>query len=240
MTRLAEGRTTHLSAEEIAVEMLRQYDVGPKEPSTRSLAEALNVTPRAIYHYYATRADVVQAAIRLVWEEATEEVLVRLADPSYPEGDSLEFFVVAALAARHAFDRHHRIATQLSATWLETDSRTAGAVTIMTALLEQAGLDAESAGVAMYTFLTYTVGSVLLDASRRAAAEKLALEGVAPPPVFTSVANRPSDAPAVSEETSAVVDKVMGLSPRARAGDDALFEAGLRLLLAHLAVPTGP
>lgn len=238
MTRLADGRTTHLSGEEIALEMLRQYDIGPKEPSTRSLAEALNVTPKAIYHYYATRADLVQAAIRLVWEEATEEVLLRLADPAYPEGDPLEFFVVSGLAARHAFDRHHRIAAHLGASWLETDSRTAGAVTVMTALLEQAGLDAEDAGVAMYAFLTFTVGSLLLDASRRVAEEKLAIDGVAPPPVFTSVANRPSDAPAVSDETSAVVDKVMARSPTARAGDDVLFEAGLRLLLAHLAVPS--
>ena len=66
MTRLAAGRTTHLEPEEIARETLRLFDEG-SDPSIRQLATALNVTPSAIYHHFDSRAEIVQAAVEMVW-----------------------------------------------------------------------------------------------------------------------------------------------------------------------------
>jgi AcrR family transcriptional regulator len=233
VTRLADGRTTHLSAEEIARETLRQFDVGTREPSIRSLAAALQVTPKAIYHYYATRADVVRAAIRLVWEEAAAEVLDQVAEPDHDARDPIDFLVIIALAARHAFGRHHRIATRLAFA-PESDGRSAGAVTVVAAAFEQLGLTGDEAGLGLYSFLTYTLGSVLLEASQRLSDEILAEQGDLSPPALSSLANRPGHAPAVGDETTRAVDRIMDARARRQPPNDELFVAGLRLLLANL------
>ena len=233
MTRLAEGRTTHLNADEIARETLRQFDLSTREPSIRSLAEALHVTPKAIYHYYGARADVVRAAIRLVWEEAALEASEQLADPDRPAPDPTDFLVIVALSARHAFGRHHRIATYLAFS-PESDRRTAGAITIVAAAFEQLGLTGDDAGLGLYSFLTYTIGSVLLEASQRRSDELVAEQGGEQVEAFSSVTNRPGDAPSISDDTTYAIDRVMTKGGRDPLAGDELFVAGLRLLLTNL------
>ena len=80
MTRLAHGRTTHLERAEIAAETLRFFDAGD-DPSIRQLASALQVTPSAIYHHFASRAEIVQAAVDIVWQEILVDLLARVGDP---------------------------------------------------------------------------------------------------------------------------------------------------------------
>ena len=90
MTRMAAGRTSHLTADEIAREARRQFDDAGGEPSIRSLAEALSVTPRAIYHYYANRNDIVEAVMALVWSDVFAEMAQDLDDPIHDRGDPVE------------------------------------------------------------------------------------------------------------------------------------------------------
>ena len=64
MTRLAEGRSTHLERSEIAAETLRLFDQG-SDPSIRQLAKELMVTPSAIYHHFESRNEIVKAARKI-------------------------------------------------------------------------------------------------------------------------------------------------------------------------------
>src|SRR5680860_997321 len=80
LTRLAEGRDTHLEPSEIATETLRLFDEG-HDPSIRQLAKELNVTPSAIYHHFESRAEIVQAAVEIVWKEILEDLFDKTCDP---------------------------------------------------------------------------------------------------------------------------------------------------------------
>jgi len=111
--RLARGRKTHLTPEEIAAEALRQFDAD-QDPSIRSLAAELGVAPTAIYHHFPSRSAIVDAAIGIVWRQASKEGF-RLLEAGDPE-DPTELLVVAALATRRAFGSHHQIAPYIAAT----------------------------------------------------------------------------------------------------------------------------
>ena len=229
MTRLADGRTTHLTADEIAREVLRQYDEGPGEPSIRSIAAELKVTPNAIYHYFPSRADLTRAAINLVWEEVIAEMFERLADPVRDQGDPLEFFVICAIVTRRTFGRHPTVATHLSMV-PTSDTRLAGAMAIIGSAFEQLGVSGDEAGLAFYAYLTFLVGSILIEASREIETRLIAESGTRPER-FSSAGDRPDDAPAIAAETIGALDGVIGIQAEDRAADEALFVAGLRRLL---------
>lgn len=229
MTRLADGRSTHLTADEIAREVLRQYDKGPGEPSIRSIAAELKVTPNAIYHYFPSRHDLTRAAINLVWEEVIVELFERLADPIGDQGDPLEFFVICAVTTRRTFGLHPTVATHLSMV-PTSDTRLAGAMAIIGSAFEQLGVSGEEAGLAFYSYLTYLVGSILIEASREIEARFIAEHGTRHDR-FSSAADRPPDAPAIADETARALDDVLGLQAEDRGADESLFVAGLRRLL---------
>ena len=233
MTRMAKGRTTHLTAEEIAVELLRQYDVNHGEPSIRGLAAALNVTPRAIYHYYDTRQDLVEATMTLVWQEVVADVLTEIADPVTDVGDPIEFFVTVGVATRRAFGRHKRLAMHLGMT-VQPSSRVAGTMAIIGSAFEQLGIKGDAAGLAMYSFLTYVLGSILLEASRWSSENDGTISG--PPDPDVSLRElRPEDAPAVDDDTVDAIDRVVASDRPDGSTNEDLFAAGLRQLIVGFA-----
>jgi AcrR family transcriptional regulator len=174
MTRLARDRDTHLSEAEIAAEALRCFDQTMTAPSIRQLATVLKVTPSAIYHHYPSRAAIVQAAVNLVWDEATAKLLALIPDPF--SADPVEVLIASALATRRAFGEHHRIAPFMAAT-PKDDQPLVAIVALMSNLFERLGLDADKAAAAFHTYASFTIGSTLFAATRRITTEGAEAEG---------------------------------------------------------------
>lgn len=229
VARLAAGRTTQLSAHEIAVELLRLFDESGGEPSIRALATSLGVSPRAIYHYYETRDELVVAAMDLVWDEAVADIVQQVADPLTDLGDPLDFFVLAGVATRRAFRRHRRLAMNIGIP-SGASERLSGGLAIIGSGLEQLGLTGERAGLAMYTYTTYLLGSIMLDASRWSI-ERAKGEPTTSHTEAEARALLPADAPTVSEATFDAIDQVIAGGTKDPALDEAMFADGLRSLL---------
>jgi AcrR family transcriptional regulator len=225
MTRLAAGRDTHLTRAEIAAEALRQFDAG-HEPSVRGLATALKVAPTTIYHHFASRAEIVDAALALVWQEAGAEGFALLPDPL--NADPAEVLVIAGLAVRRAFTRHDRLAQHLAATPESSRQFTQGTA-LMANALERLGLAGEEAGSAFHAYGAFTIGSVLFAAARRnadaAKAEHPVPERDLAPIVASGLAG---------EATIRALDEAIDYAVTDPARDEELFVAGLRRLVAGL------
>ncbi len=229
MTRLPKDRETHLSAREIATEALRQFDESKGEPSIRSLAEALNVAPSAIYHHYPSRAAIVQAAVERVWWEATSGLLELTPEPF--EADPVEVLVNTGLASRRAWLAHYRLAPYLAAS-PEVNDFTRDALGLMSGVFEKLGLSGEEAAEAFHIYAAFMIGCVLFTASRKAANEQLADETgeVRFRVDHTAAAERRSSA-----ATREAIDETMALAVADPVADERLFARGLRRLIASLA-----
>lgn len=233
MTRLARDRDTHLTEAEIAAEALRCFDQTMTAPSIRQLATALKVTPSAIYHHYPSRAAIVQAAVNLVWDEATAKLLVLIPDPF--SADPVEVLVSSALATRRAFGEHHRIAPFMAAT-PKTDRPLVAIVALMTNVFERMGLDADDAAAAFHSYASFTVGSTLFAATRRITTEGSEAEGVAAAP--TEPVRSDGSAPAQVGPVQGIrgaLDEMVDLSFTDPQRDEELFVQGLRRLIASFA-----
>jgi AcrR family transcriptional regulator len=220
MARLAIGRDTYLGRAEIAAEALRQFDAG-EDLSIRKLAAALGVSPAAIYHHFESRDEIVQAAVGLVWEETIADFL-----GSGPPSDPEEFLVGAAVAARRGFAPHYRIASNVSAR-PSVDTRLAGALAIFGALLERLGLRGDRAGAALFAYSTYTLGAILLSASRRLADEQSGSIDAA----FSTADARKPDAPETSPDTTSALDQAVAATGLDDELEERHFVAGLRALI---------
>jgi AcrR family transcriptional regulator len=227
MARMAAGRTTHLSKEEVARETLALFDAG--DFSMRALGARLNVSPAAIYNHFENQSAVVQAAVSLVWEESVAEFLTQISDPVGQPGNPVEFLILAATCARAAFSRHYRIATNLALPPTASDSRLSGALAIFGSLLESAGLEGEDVSDAFYAYTTYTLGSILYRTHRRLVSERLGID----PQVasFSSAAARPDDVPPVSSTTLDGIDRTIASTDSDEETEARLFKIGLRRLL---------
>lgn len=166
MARLADNRDSPLTAPEIAAEALRQFDGDGPEPSIRLLARALDVTPSAIYHHYRSHAEIVQAAIDLIWQEATEEVLGLIADPFV--ADPRQVLFTAGIATRRAFWRHPRAAQHVAADWNPSEAVTA-VLGLMANVFERLGLSGTRFEEAFHGYASFVLGSVLFAAARNTA-----------------------------------------------------------------------
>jgi AcrR family transcriptional regulator len=227
--RLAQGRVDYLTAEEIAREALRQFDEGaPRPSSVRRLADALGVSPTAIYYHFATQAQIVEAAVDLVFAEATEELFVLLPNPFDESLDPAEVLIVSGLVTRRAFMRHFRIAPYMAAAPLATEwlSTTLG---FMAVILERLGLRSEDAAAAFHTYASFVLGAVLFAATRRLANEELQASGAEGAPASFSTAGL---TPAGEyTETRLALDYVVGVSVSDPQRDEDLFALGLRRLV---------
>lgn len=209
MTRLAARRDTHLTREEIAAEALRQFDDG-RSPSIRGLAAALGVAPTAIYHHYRSRAEIVDAAVQLVWQEATAEGLRLVPEPF--AADPVDLLVAAGVAVRRAFGAHHRLAPHLAAT-PRSDELLVSNLGLLAGAFEGLGLTGEEAAAAFHAYGTHMIGAVLFAAGRHAGGA-----GARP--------ERPANA-----GTHGAIDEILDLSFTDPARDEELFALGLRRLI---------
>jgi len=243
MTRLARDRDTHLSEGEIAAEALRCFDETTTAPSIRQLASVLKVTPSAIYHHYPSRAAIVQAAVNLVWEEATAKLLELIPDPF--SADPVEVLVSSGLATRRAFGEHHRIAPFMAAT-PKDDPHLAAIVGLMTNVFQRLGLDADDAASAFHSYASFTIGSTLFAATRRITTEAADSEESSDgrPAQFrsdsTSGSNGSGSGGGAESGTGGAhhaLDEMMDISVTDPAQDEELFVQGLRRLIAGF-VPT--
>jgi AcrR family transcriptional regulator len=229
VTRLAANRDTPLTAEEIAAEALRQFDERPTDPSIRSLAGSLNVAPAAIYHHFPSRAAIFQAAVELVWREATVEFLALVPEPL--EADPADVLVMVGIATRRAWLAHPRVAPYMAAT-PEANEFTDNSLELMGAVFERLGLQGEHAAAAFHSYATYMLGGILFAAARKAANEQLAR-----PPAHGASGRRfhsqpgPEMEQVASRETRLSLDRVMELSSLDPHGDEELFGQGLRRLI---------
>jgi AcrR family transcriptional regulator len=233
MTRLARDRDTHLTEGEIAAETLRCFDQTITAPSIRQLATALKVTPSAIYHHYPSRAAIVQAAVNLVWDEATAKLLALVPDPF--SADPVEVLVSSALATRRAFGEHHRIAPFMAAT-PKTDRPLVAIVALMTNVFQRLGLDAEEAAAAFHSYASFTVGSTLFAATRRITTEGAEAEGSSAAPaerIRSDGSGRAEVGPA--DGIHGALEEMVDLSFTDPQRDEELFVQGLRRLIAGFA-----
>ena len=228
MTRLAAKRDTHLTPAEIAGEALRQFDAGGDEPSIRSLASALKVAPSAIYHHYASRGDIVHAAVALVWDQATSELLELVPMPF--DADPAEVLVASGIATRRAWLAHYRLAPYMAAT-PESDEFITNALGLLANVLERMGLEGERAAAALHTYSSFMIGAVLFAAARSAANEQLEANGRHAPEHFAPRAGSAGDS---TEGTRGSIADVMAVSIADPERDQELFADGLRRLVASL------
>ncbi|HET7444133.1 MAG TPA: TetR/AcrR family transcriptional regulator [Solirubrobacterales bacterium] len=218
MPRLARGRKTHLTQEEIAVEALRQFDVG-QDPSIRSLAAALGVAPTAIYHHFPSRSAIVDAALGIVWREASKEGF-RLLEAADPE-DPTDLLVTAALATRRAFGNHHQIAPYIAATPGASEQLAAN-LGLLAGTFEALGLRGEEAGRAFHAYGSFAVGSTLVLAARLNRGDDGSKGKPAPG----------GDAKDELADTQAALEAMIDLSYANPDRDEELFVDGLRRLIA--------
>lgn len=240
MTRMAAGRTSHLTADEIAREARRQFDDAGGEPSIRSLAEALAVTPRAIYHYYANRNDIVEAVMALVWSDVFAEMAQDLDDPIHDRGDPVELFVLGARCARTVFLRHPALTSHLGMS-ARPSSFASGAIAVMGAALEDAGVSGEQAGRAVYTYTTYVFGSIMLEASRRRHLPEAPADAIGAPdsPGSTIRAQLPDDAPTITDSTIEAIDEVVSRDRTDDELNEQQFVDAVRHLMRSFVEPPG-
>lgn len=226
MTRLAAGRTTHLEPEEIATETLRLFDQGG-DPSIRQLATALNVTPSAIYHHYGSRAEIVQAAVELVWTEVLTQTTLEVGNPF--EADPVEVLTAVGLFARRGFLKHYAITPYMSAI-PQSDDLSAGGMALFANVFERLGVSGEAAGDAFHYYASYCFGNALYAASRLIANQMLGAEH---PSHETLEALR--QAAGVTDtsrkETRAAMDAILDLSESDPERDEKLFVLGLKQIL---------
>jgi len=233
VTRLAKGRTTHLSKEEIVTAALGLFDAGPDRMSYRNLAAELGVTTAAIYHHFPSRFDLVMAVVDRVWHEAVAELQDDLGGLVDNHGDPEEFLVAGAVAVRRAFSRHWRVAPYVVAN-AGPAPRLAGALEMMAVALERLGLRGEDGAVAFYAVTNYTLGAVAVTAARRRVEEELTSAQARAG--YTAIERRPEDAPPPSPTTNPAIDSVFATvqDPAAGQAHEELFVAGLRYLMRGL------
>ena len=216
-----DTRTDPLERTEIAKAALALVDAdGIEQFTMRRVADALGVTPMAVYHHFQNKAEVLQAAADQVWIEALLSV------EEHP--DPVESLIQAMLTVRRVFRAHPDITTHAFSS-NATDGATHLVALGLTSWLERAGLHDERAGRAYFALATYTLGSALMDAERdildRGIRRSVSdLESVDPAKLAV---------PAASASTYRALRAAMGTDP-----DLERFERGLRDIMA--AFPSQP
>jgi AcrR family transcriptional regulator len=228
MTRLAGNRDTHLTSAEIAAAALRCFDEGSSPPSIRQLATMLGTSSSAIYYHVSSRAEIIQAVVDLVWEEATAEFLELVG--ARPGADPRDTMVKAGLATRRAFARHYRVAPFMAAT-PDMTRVASDTVDLMGDLLGRLGLTPEEAASAFHSYASFTIGSVVFSALRRITNEEFATSRSAPDPADEG-------GPATDAMRSRLIE-VVSVSTDDPDRDEALYLEGLTRLVSTFG-PGGP
>ncbi len=228
MTRLPVHRDTHLSQAEIVAEAVRQFDASPTAPTIRSIAEALDVAPSAIYHHFPSRSAIVQASVEAVWNESVKELLDLVPEPL--EADPEMVLVAVGVATRRVWNRHFRLAPYLAASPSENDFLERSVV-LMTNLFGRLVDDPEQAAAGFHAYSAFMIGAVLFAASRRLADEQLGLEGEGDAGGGSENGDGEEEA---EDPIRAALDRMVALGNADPAADEELFVRGLRRLVASL------
>lgn len=223
-------RITHLTPDEIVTEALRQFDVGPTEPSIRSLTTALGVAPGAVYHHFASQAAIWQMAVERVWDDAGIELFSLVPDPF--TADPVEALVGVGLATRRTWLRHHRLSRYMAATPGSNQFRS-DAIALMAGLFERLGLSGEEAAMAWHSYASFEVGAVLYAAANRTANEQLTAEGGDPRERFSSPPE-PAWTDHSADQTRQAMHAITEVSITDPQRDEELFVIGLRRLIRSL------
>jgi AcrR family transcriptional regulator len=218
LTRLAVDRDTPLTAAEIAMTAFRQFDEGPTDPSIRSLAGELQVSPAAIYHHYRSIAEVHQAAVELAWNEAITRTLDLLSD--LRTADAAEMLVAVGIATRRTWLGHFRLARHMAAT-PDATAFTSTALEYLSGVFGQLDIDKALVAQAFHSYSSFMIGAVLFAASRAAANESLS-RGPHLVPVASAFG---------AAATRHALDSVMEVSDDNPELDEEFFAEGLRRLL---------
>jgi AcrR family transcriptional regulator len=218
LTRLAVDRDTPMTATEIAAACLRQFDEKPADPSIRSLAAELQVSPTAIYHHYDSIAEVYQAAVELGWAEAITATLEALAEHRAPQ--PVDVLVAVGVGTRRTWLAHHRLARHMAATPGAT-AFTTTALEYLSDVFEQLDIDKALVAQAFHSYSSFMIGAVLFAAGRAAANESLS-RGPHLVPVASALA---------TAGTRSELATVMDVSDNDPELDEEFFAEGLRRLL---------
>lgn len=211
--RMAAGRDSHATAEEIARTALGLVDQeGLDQLTMRRLADELGLSPRAIYHHHAGKGALLDAMTELIWDEAGAQLLA--------DGppDPTDWIVHACVVLRRSFLAHPDVALYMT-TFPRPGDRLMASVTGMAAAVDFAGFPDRYR--AFHLLTAFTVGSVALQASRRLSARTLPRDEAA------LVAWADEHFGELSPETDSRAAVMAALLPGA---DDALFEDELRFL----------
>ncbi|MDQ2700827.1 MAG: TetR/AcrR family transcriptional regulator [Actinomycetota bacterium] len=231
MTRLAEGRSTHLERSEIAAETLRLFDQG-SDPSIRQLAKELAVTPSAIYHHFESRTEIVKAAVDLVWQEILTNIFNAVGDPF--QADPLEVMLATGVATRHGFADHYAMAPYMAAV-PESDELTAGALGMFANVFERYGIKGERAADAFHAYASYVFGTSLFNANRIAARAEMEATKRESRGADRFRSRTPDELAGQSDaETRSALDSVVDLSVFDPDKDEVLFKHGLQRLMESL------
>lgn len=224
MTRTAQGRDTFLSREEIAKTALRLFDTDTRPLSVRRLGDALGVRSGAIYRYFESERQIIDAALTLVYEEAVTDVLREFAARSGEPEDPADRLAIAAVALRRAFARHYRIAPHL-ATAPEPTPNFAILMSILGAWMEELGLTGERAAMGLAAFGNYVYGGIIISAVRQMQTDLVA--ETRPPLSTTEIRPDPNHRP--TSETRAALDHLIGV--QTYTDEEKYFIGGLQLVL---------
>jgi AcrR family transcriptional regulator len=215
MARLAVGRTTALTADEIIDVALRQADdFGLDALTMGNIAGELNVSQMALYRHFASKSDLLQATLDRVWVEALEI--------GYLPPEPIEVLVTFALSLWRAFARHPQMGALIGATPEPGPSMDNVAVAAET-VLQQVGFAPGRLAEAYLPVTTYVIGAIAVLGSR---AEARGVMGRADSDALRERFRVSTVSGPGSEVLSAMVPTV--------AEAEASYERGLRALVAGL------
>ena len=228
---MTSGQQTTTPSAEIAAAALRQFDELDGDPSVESIAVALGLQPAEVELHFASRAEIVRAAVAEVWKEAVAGLLQMAPKPL--EDEPRRVLVAMGIASRRAWLAHYRLAPYLAAS-PEVDDFTRNSIGIMASLLERIGLEGESAAAAFHSYTSFMVGSVLFAAARAKANEQLTGSPHGDPEMSFRAEHSPEVARRSSETTREAIDRMMELSSVDPARDEELYARGLHRLVESL------
>jgi AcrR family transcriptional regulator len=213
-------RTAPLSRAEIARAAVALVDRdGVAHFSMRRLADALGVSPMAVYHHFQNKAEVLQAAADQVWIEAALAVV--------PQDDPVEDLIQATLAIRRTFREHAEITPFAFASPTTEEAVHVTALAIVGAY-ERIGFRGEQIAYAYHVVATYALGSALIHAERTIL-DRAIRQPVSDLADFAPVPSGPGPDAAGDEVAYQAVREVMRTDP-----DLVHFERGLRDIVAGL------
>ncbi len=157
--RRAPGNRAGLTAVQIiaAARALIEQE-GVESLTMRGLAERLGVAPNSIYSHFADKAALVDAVL--------DDLLAEIPAPLVTVGPWQDGIVALMAASRDALLRHTPLLPYLFAGPMR-GPQVSRLTEASLALLEQGGIRGPEAVAGLRAILTYTVGSVALDAPRR-------------------------------------------------------------------------